>query len=238
MSASSNTARLTCTGTVLALVRHGHYEQPPGVPSAHLPHGLTPTGRVQAHEAAAQIAEFSQQHNLSIHRCIDCSTLRRAWETATLIAECLAIERVRQRDELTERSLGAVANLSVEQIEKLISADPRFANAPSGWKRDPDYRVPFVGAESLKQAGMRVAEVLREYIAIQSNQPCVKICVGHGGAFRHAACQLGLLHHEQLSSVSMHHGQAVFIECPELQKGQWHHVSGHWKQRLANPALD
>src|SRR5262245_44884616 len=131
----------------LAWIRHGEYAQPPGVPSAHLPHGLTARGREQAAAAARAVWGHAESHALELEVEIDCSRLLRAWETATLMAReleglgCRALV-VREFDDLAERSLGAAANLTIEQIEAVLAADPRFEVPPSGWKRDPSYVLP------------------------------------------------------------------------------------------------
>ena len=73
----------------MALIRHGEYAQPTGVPSAHLPYGLTAEGVVQAGDAARAVLDFAARSGLTLHPIIDCSRLRRAWETATLLARGL-----------------------------------------------------------------------------------------------------------------------------------------------------
>src|SRR5688572_12647273 len=129
---------------VLAWIRHGEYAQPPGVPSAHLPYGLTSRGRDQAVAAARAVWDFARERQLELDPVLDCSRLRRAWETAALLAEELArlggpALQVEEFEALAERGLGAAANLTVDQIEAVLVSDPRFSAPPPGWKRDPDY---------------------------------------------------------------------------------------------------
>lgn len=57
----------------------------------------------------------------------------------------------------------------------------------------------------------------------------LKIFVGHGAAFRHAAVHLGLLTTEQAVALSMYHCRPVFFE--RLQENRWQHVGGDWKIR-------
>ena len=60
----------------------------------------------------------------------------------------------------------------------------------------------------------------------------VKLFVGHGAAFRHAAHHLGVLAFEQLRQLSMFHCQPVLIEY--TPGGQWRHLGGDWKVRDAH----
>jgi hypothetical protein len=57
----------------------------------------------------------------------------------------------------------------------------------------------------------------------------LKIYVGHGAAFRHAAHHLGVLAFEDIAKLSMYHGVPVLLEShPD---GSWRQVGGQWKQR-------
>ncbi len=81
-------------------------------------------------------------------------------------------------------------------------------------------------------SGKRVAEHLLNTMSdLQKTikQPTLKLFVGHGAAFRHAAYHLGILKFEQIAQLSMYHGQPVFIEL--LEDGSWTHISGAWKIR-------
>ena len=64
----------------------------------------------------------------------------------------------------------------------------------------------------------------------------VKLFVGHGAAFRHAAYQLDVLEYEQLAQFSMFHARPVLIES--LEDGSWRHIGGDWKIRNASNGLD
>jgi len=238
---------------VLALIRHGEYAQPAGVPSAHLPYGLTDNGAAQAREAAAAVREFARRSELTLDPVIDCSRMRRAWETASSMAGALT-EAVglrfecREFEELAERCLGALANLSVEAIEAILRDDPRCAVPPPGWKRDAEYRLPFQGCESLAQAGRRVAQHLRRCAAALADSaatsgdeaPSLKLVVGHGGAFRHAASELGVLSPDQVANLSMGHAVPVYLEVERTDGGsdRFAHLAGHWRQRHSGGALD
>ena len=241
---------------VLAWIRHGEYAQPPGVPSAHLPYGLTSRGRDQAVAAARAVWDFARDRQLELDPVIDCSSLRRAWETAHGIAEELArlggpALRVEAFDALAERSLGAAANLTVDQIEAVLAADPRYGAPAPAWKRDPHYTLPLHGAESLAQAGERVAgHVLGRLHGVRSAS--LKLFVGHGGAFRHAALSLGLLNIDDVRALSMHHGAPIYFEQRTESTGlpasvrasagapdaRLIHLAGEWRKRTDGSPLD
>lgn len=239
---------------VLAWIRHGEYAQPPGVPSAHLPHGLTSRGREQAALAARVVWQHATAHGLRVDPVVDCSRLRRAWETADVMAR--ELERlgnsklvVREFDALMERSLGAAANLTLDQIEAVLAADPRFEPAPPGWKRDANYRLPLPGAESLAQAGERVVRHVRSRMralegdAAASPPTSLVLFVGHGGAFRHAASQLGLLAPADVQRVSMDYGTPMFFEFhpghdDDPSSERWRRVAGDWRERGGAAPVD
>tara|TARA_R110002072_G_scaffold1780_13_gene14979 strand:- start:61641 stop:62330 length:690 start_codon:yes stop_codon:yes gene_type:complete len=216
------------TTPVFALTRHGDYRQPQGVPSALLPYPLTEEGIVQARAAGLVCEGFAKDNKLTVLPVLDCSRQLRAWQTATLLAESMTGEyTVDEYPELSERSVGAVANLTVQQIEAVLSDDPRYGAPPDDWKSDSHYCLPFQGAESLIQAGERVAAHIQQQIQTIT-QPCLKIIVGHGAAIRHACVQLGILDLSTVRTVSMHHAAPVFITYSD---GQWRKVGGQWKLR-------
>jgi 2,3-bisphosphoglycerate-dependent phosphoglycerate mutase len=238
---------------VLALIRHGEYSQPAGVPSAHLPYGLTSDGVARARQAAASVALFARQEQLTVHAVIDCSPLRRAWETAQLMGQGLdELERregsrrhdCREVIALAERSVGPLANLSVTAIEAIVRDDPRHASPPPGWKRDIDYRLPYTGCESLAEAGERVATHLRSCaaeLATTQGGPCqLKLLVGHGGAFRHAALHLGLLSREEVAGLSMEYGTPIYFEVDSSagNTDRFVHIAGTWRQRSEAQPVD
>jgi 2,3-bisphosphoglycerate-dependent phosphoglycerate mutase len=81
-------------------------------------------------------------------------------------------------------------------------------------------------------AGERVAGHLeRRLMALQGdvNTDTVKLFVGHGAAFRHAAYHLGLMAFDQIAALSMYHCRPVFIE--RHPDGTWQHLTGDWKVR-------
>ncbi|MCA9689304.1 MAG: histidine phosphatase family protein [Nannocystaceae bacterium] len=221
---------------VFALVRHGVYEQPADTPSAHLPHPLTAAGERQAQAAGAALRELAEREGLAIAPTVDASVLLRAWQTAQAIAAALGEPgRPRAVEEfaaLTERSVGSAANLTLGQIEAVLARDPRFEVPAPGWKGRSAYKLPLPGAESLIEAGERVARHVRtslDELAARVSRDTLKVFVGHGGSLRHGAVALGLLSLETVEGLSMHHCHPVIFSRDA--SGRLDHVGGEWKIR-------
>ena len=221
---------------IAAIIRHGDYHQIPGAPSAHQPYPLTRNGEIQAGEAAATIQEVMALHDWALDPVIDCSQMLRSWQTARIIADSLAGQvpvalQLRSFDALAERSVGSVANLTTDQIEHILLQDPRYPEPPEEWKADSRYRLPFQGAESLLESGERVAGHLLNRLSElpPGRGNTLKLFVGHGASFRHAAFHLGVIQYEEIRRLSMYHGRPVFLEL--LDDGCWRHIEGAWKVR-------
>ena len=229
---------------IAALLRHGEYHQLPDTPSALQPFPLTQLGEEQAERSITLIQGVLQMFKWGVHPVIDSSRLLRGWQTAYVIRKGLQLgSQVRMEvesfDDLAERSLGSAANLSLQQIESVLRDDPRFSTPPAGWKSDSNFRLPLQGAESLMDAGERVAEHLEQRLTElqgQVKRDTVKLFVGHGAAFRHAAHHLGVLAFEQIGALSMHHCRPVFLE--RLPDGTWQHLTGEWKIRAKGEAFE
>ena len=223
---------------IAAFVRHGHFERPEGVASAHSLFPLSERGREQARNAADPILEFCEEMSLELDPRIEASQLLRAWETANLIAESLKKRtgkrfHVMQRDELVERGLGSCANMPFDEIRAMLATDPRLGVLPEGWRRMPEFRLPVQGAESLMQAGARTAtRVATSFDSIPAEDPrdLMRLFVAHSGCLRHAAVQLGALDVRVVPGLSMDFAQSVFVE--KLGNGDWIHVAGQFKKRL------
>jgi 2,3-bisphosphoglycerate-dependent phosphoglycerate mutase len=226
-----------------ALIRHGEYTQLPNTPSAHQPFPLTDTGRAQAYDAAYGLYDVIGRNAWSLIASIDSSRLLRGWQTAQLLSARLqslglSESRVDSFDALAERSVGSAANLSVDRIAEIIRQDPRYPDPPADWKANSHYRLPLQGAESLLEAGERVAAHLvtrMNELRREIRSDSLKVFVGHGAAFRHAAFQLGILKFEQIAQLSMYHTRPVYLEY--LHNGSWQHVEGEWKLRAADTAF-
>jgi 2,3-bisphosphoglycerate-dependent phosphoglycerate mutase len=224
---------------IAALIRHGDYHQLPETPSAHQPFPLTDEGRKQAMQAAFKLQQQAQKEAWVIADQIHSSQLLRAWETASIIAQQLeTTHSINDFAELAERGMGSAANLTIDQIETIVREDPRFDPLPADWKSNSHFCLPLQGAESLIQAGERVARHLEQAmqeLASQASVDTVKVFVGHGAAIRHAACQLGVLQFEEIARLSMFHAEPVYIEYSETG---WAHVAGDWKIRQQETELD
>lgn len=214
----------------VAFLRHGAYAQRPGVPSARQPWPLTEAGRAQARAGADLLSAMIAAHGLSPAPVIYSSHQLRAWQTAQgLLARLqelgLGVETVTETPDLAERGLGSAANLTLDEIEAALAGDPRHAPPPPGWKSDSTYRLPLEGAESLTEAGARVARHLR-----QTARPGqLVIHVGHGASFRHACAHLGLLDPAEIPRLSMYHARPSLI-CHH-PRDSWSHIAGAWKIR-------
>jgi 2,3-bisphosphoglycerate-dependent phosphoglycerate mutase len=174
----------------------------------------------------------------SLHPLIDSSNLLRAWQTARIIGDGLGLDEIEGFDALAERGLGSAANLNLAQIGEILRLDPRFEEPPRDWKSNSHYRLPLQGAESLLEAGERVAGHLRNRMAELTGQvegDWVKLFVGHGAAFRHAAYHLGVLGFDDIARLSMYHAQPVYLEY--LPDGSWRQVAGEWKVRKRGERL-
>lgn len=217
---------------VFALIRHGDYHQPKGVPSALLPYALNEAGIQQSRSAVDGLSAYAKQAGLVVDPQIHCSKQQRAWQTASIIADGLeGSYQVTEFPELSERSVGAAANLTVAEIEQLLIDDPRYESAPDGWKSDSKYRLPLQGAESLVEAGERVAghiQSIARDLRDRGDVPCLKIIVGHGASIRHACASLNILDLNMVKSISMFHASPVYIS---EESGSWQVVGGEWKQR-------
>jgi broad specificity phosphatase PhoE len=180
------------------------------------------------------------ENGWKLHPAIHSSNLLRGWETASIIAKAIdEIESVEGFDELAERGLGSAANLSVEQIERVLKQDPRFEMPPADWKSNSHYRLPLQGAESLMMAGGRIAEHVRQTMAKfegAPGEPVAQVFVGHGAAFRHAAHILGALAFDEIKKLSMYHATPVALQ--KFQDGSYRRVAGEWKIRSQQENAD
>lgn len=219
----------------IALIRHGDYHQRPDTPSALQPFPLTETGHAQARACGEEIARLLNENGWRLDPVSYCSLQLRAWQTARDAIEVLAskghVTRIEQTPDLSERALGSAANLTLHEIEVALRDDPRFDMPPPGWKADRDYRLPLQGAESMQDAGARVAGWLRRAVAQDSatKTPTLTLVFGHGAAFRHAAHDLGILRLDEISQFSMYHARPLLL----CYKGNdtWVHFGGAWKRR-------
>lgn len=221
---------------IAAIIRHGDYHQMPGAPSAHQPYALNREGENHARQAGVLIEKIMAMTAWQLHPVIDCSHMLRAWQTARIIADVLAGKiagelQLESFGDLAERCVGSVANLTADRIRQILLEDPRYAEPPEDWKSKSEYRLPFQGAESLLEAGERVAAHLLERMSgLPVEGPDrLKLFVGHGAAFRHAALHLGVLEYGEIKRLSMYHGRPVFLEF--LDDGSWRQVAGEWKIR-------
>lgn len=221
---------------IAALVRHGRHRDPPGAVRAHVECALTWQGYEEACVLSDGLVARADRYNLALHPVIDCSRMLCSWQTASIAAKDLSSKTgadfsVRESDALSERSFGAAANLTTEEIEAALAVDPRYQPLPSHWQTQSDFRLPFQGAESLLDAGRRAAQhidgVLAE-LATEVAANTMKVFIGHSAAFRYAAVALGILDVDAAANASIGHCRAVLLE--RLEGGRWAQVGGDWGQ--------
>lgn len=214
-----------------AFLRHGSYLQKANVPSAWQPYPLDAEGTEQSHQAAQCLNDFVREHHLEFYPDIYSSTLLRAWQTAEVLRHELPfLENLISDAALNERSMGALANLNVGQIDEILHQDPRVEHPGFHWKSDSYYRLPFDGTESLMDSGKRVAKFIQQKLQLLEKPNQLSVFVGHGASFRHAAFQMGILEFDEIEKRSMHYAQPMIFKWdPETQKFEL--VLGEWKQR-------
>ncbi|WP_121061474.1 histidine phosphatase family protein [Chachezhania antarctica] len=213
-----------------AFIRHGAYRQRDGAPSAWQLYPLTEAGQGDAARGADEIVDLLAELGTRLNPVLHCSPLLRAWQTAEIMAERLAaaghmVTGLHETVALTERSVGAAANLTGAEIEAILAEDPRHDVPAPGWKAESTYRLPFPGAESLLGAGARVAT----HVEATAEPDWLTLYIGHGAAFRHAAHVMGALSLDQVRTLSMFHGRPVVLgrESPN----RWRKIAGKWKER-------
>ncbi|MDO6443390.1 histidine phosphatase family protein [Marinobacter sp. 2_MG-2023] len=223
----------------LALIRHGEYEQLADTPSALQPYPLTDIGAEEVRQQAQRFGDWLSNAGYRLQAEIHCSTSLRAWQTAEIYRQELtnffsAPPIVVSFSALCERSVGAVANLSVGEIERIVKLDPRFDPLPDGWKSDRDFKLPFDGAESLKEAGERVAAHLNA-LPLDQGDNLIQLVVGHGASIRHASFHMNVINLCDIGRLSMFYGQPVVIGKREQS---WTRLYGNWKNRQVIDPID
>ncbi|MFT2112199.1 histidine phosphatase family protein [Marinomonas sp. 2405UD68-3] len=221
---------------IIAMIRHGAYQQRKEVPSALQPFALTEEGKQEVVLAANSFAKQLIENDWQLNPIIHSSNQLRAWQTADIYRQELAgffLEDPRHvtHNDLSERSVGCMANLTITEIESVLDADPRFDSPKEGWKSDSYYCLPLQGAESLMMAGERVSNYLTQHTTDNNmtKKQSISLFFGHGASFRHAAFHLNIITLSDIKKFSMHHAQPVMIQ--KQHDGTWRHVAGEWKIR-------
>lgn len=199
-----------------------------------LPHSITQEGENQALKGAKRLMEFFKLKNIIPSRIIS-SSLLRAYQTSLIIKQEIDNQlgtdlEIIETDELTERRMGSVTNLTVDQIETVIEKDPRYKQASTDWKSSRDYKLPFIGTESLKEVGLRVFNLINTEA---SKGPT--IFIGHGASFRNASIEFGILQKEDLPKLSIHYAEPLIFE---KEQDKWDLVFGDWKIREKKDKID
>ncbi len=146
----------------LLIVRHGQSEgNASGVIQGHLDFGLSELGWRQAEATAARLA------GEKVDRVI-ASPLKRAWDTAGVIAGALGLE-AEARPALTEYNIGAISGLTGPQVRE------RFPEMMAAYQRGERPRFP--GEEGREEFLQRVSTVLH---GLRDTGETV-VAVAHGG---------------------------------------------------------
>jgi 2,3-bisphosphoglycerate-dependent phosphoglycerate mutase len=222
---------------VTALIRHGDYHQMADAPSALQPFPLTEQGQQQSRGCAQSLLEISAAQEWTLSETVYSSLQLRAWQTADIVIQAINARgsrqlRLQSLEDLAERSVGSAANLTHHQIREVIDQDPRFPSLPENWKSDSQFKLPLQGAESLMEAGERVARFMQaqtQGLHQEITTDTLVLFIGHGASFRHAAHILGVLNYEDIQRLSMYHASPVYLEVSPA--GAWQHIAGEWKIR-------
>ncbi len=215
----------------VGLIRHGEYLQKAKTPSAFQAYGLNELGMSQARDCVSVLDQFLN-NNSDIERVeIHSSGLLRGWQTAQIFYQSLRKKinaQFFESHDLNERSVGSLANLTVDEIETILLNDPRYEMPMDNWKSNSYYRLPYPGAESLMEAGERVKNYIENVLNSADRHRKLFLIVGHGAALRHAAYHLNLLEVKQISELSMYHAHPILFS---VVKNNWTHIEGQWKVR-------
>jgi broad specificity phosphatase PhoE len=153
--------------TTVILVRHGATAA--NVCRPHVLQGLRPDnelidlGKEQAREAGRMIRRFPVVRVYS-------SPLKRAVQTATVIAESLGVEMVVE-DDLVEADVGEWSGLTWPEVER------RWPEAYRSFEENPE-RHGYLGGENMRQVRERVWESLHRLQAGHEGE--VVAAVAHG----------------------------------------------------------
>lgn len=127
---------------------------------------LSELGRRQAKDAARELVTRDAIALIS-------SDLRRAYDTATALAEHTGLE-VKRESRLRETDLGEWQGLTHVEV------DAKYPGARQTWRFDPTFTPP--GGENKLQVGARGVPVVRELFAERADWPGrTIILVAHGG---------------------------------------------------------
>jgi broad specificity phosphatase PhoE len=188
--------------TLLYLVRHGETdwnEEDRWQGHHDLP--LSASGRAQAAAAAARLADerLTQLHS---------SDLRRAAETAQVIAEACALD-VQSSAALREIDVGNWAGLTRSEAKE------RF---PEGYARRQAGGTGWEGGESYEQLGRRVGAYVTELLAGARGSDRIAV-VCHSGVVRMLVVRaLGLEPRERSRIGASDHGAVSVLRA---RKGEW-----------------
>src|SRR6056297_1386807 len=139
--------------TRILLLRHAQTAAPDRFHGAESDIGLGPEGHLQAREAAGKMAGLRPD-------AVYCSTMRRARETAGLIAEACALEPILV-PELHERRMGSMSTASITEVRHQVDTHIRR------WG-EGDLDASHEGGESYREIRDRVVP---PFVALADRHP-------------------------------------------------------------------
>ncbi len=140
--------------TKIYIARHGQDEDNAnGILNGHRDKALTELGIKQANELAKNILKL----NIKINK-IFCSPLRRAHQTAKIVADFLHLQEPEKLDILIERNFGDMTGKKVKDIEKLCAPDIIKSEKITYFLSRPEAE----DFPDLKKRGAQVIEFLRQ----------------------------------------------------------------------------
>jgi probable phosphoglycerate mutase len=152
--------------TTIVMVRHGETDwNREGRFQGHSDLPLNAAGRNQAYELAGLLSTEAID-------VIYASPLRRAYETAEIVADRLGLE-VRACDALREANLGSWEGLTLAEVE---------ARYPEGYRRWVEYREGWHDGETYDELGQRVVAGILEIASRHAGDRV--LAVTHGGPIR------------------------------------------------------
>jgi alpha-ribazole phosphatase/probable phosphoglycerate mutase len=158
------------------LIRHGETAHE-GTYKGHLDVPLAPEGRRRMEKTAKGLTGLLEGASLD---AVYSSDLKRAVESAEIIARRFGIKKVGLNGALRERDFGLWEGMRYNDIEKKFPAD--FAR----WVKDPVKNTP-TGGESTRRLALRVRRALSEITRSHADGERIAI-VSHGGVTRVALC--------------------------------------------------
>lgn len=214
----------------LVVLTHGTHQNW-GPSHGYLSERLNPLGEQQAKTCAEDLIRYCRQHELLINEEIHTAPSLKAYQTAHILAHEISQGQehleVLECEQLSERKLGEATNLSLDEIEQILKLDPRTQSPSRGWEHNSWYKLPFSGAESLMEAGLRVAAHLQKCTEeLHFGPKRCQVVIADSNAICHAASCLGLIQSKDIPQRKLAPCAPLFLH--RRHRGHWELISGQW----------